>query len=156
MHISAAVLCRPSTSVCNALAEPHRTVYPSATVILIGPDMCEHPLGSGHSENGSDCCRVFGESPSDTFAVQNVALQNWSSSDFVLIPCSKPARIHASVFRFKKASFEQPGALLIDVGTFPGSESTPPPPPRLSCFLYSHLSLLYFVLNSPDSWHRVV
>ena len=93
MNISTAVLCRPSTSFRNALAEqPYRTVYPSATVILIGSDMCEHPLGNGHSENGSDCCRVFGESRSDTFVVQNLALQNWSSADFVLFPCSKPAR----------------------------------------------------------------
>jgi hypothetical protein len=105
VHISTAVLCRPSTSFCNALAEPYRTVYP-ANVILIGSDMCEHPLGSGHSENGSDCCRMFGESRSHTFVMQNVALQNWSSSDFVLIPCSKPARIQTSVLRFKKACFE--------------------------------------------------
>lgn len=119
--------------------------------------MCEHPLGSGHSENGSDCCRLFGESRSDAFVVQNVALQNWDSSDFVLIPCNILARIHTSLLRFKRASFEQPGPLQIDVGTSPGSESTrDPPPPRLSLLLYIHLSLLYFVLNSLDSWHSVV
>jgi hypothetical protein len=117
--------------------------------------MCEHPLGSGHSENGSDWCRAFGESRSDTFVVQNVALQNCSyfvvqnvalqncsSSDFVVIPCSKPARIHTSVLRFKKASFEQPGALLIDEGAFPGTESKrDTPPPALSLLISLHIFL---------------
>jgi len=106
--------------------------------------MCEHPLGSGLSENGSDCCRVFGESPSDTFVVQNVALQDWSSSDFVLIPCSKPARIHTSVLRFKKASFEQPGALLIDVRTSTGSESTRDTP-ALSLLISVQTSFLCYI-----------
>lgn len=101
VHIPTAVLCPPSTSLGNALAGPYRTVYPSVTVILIGSDMCEHPLGSGRSENVSDCCRVFGESRSDTFVVQNVAVQTQSSSGFVHIPRSKPARILTSVLRFK-------------------------------------------------------
>jgi hypothetical protein len=117
------------------------------TVMLIGADMCEHPLGSGHSENGSDCCRVFGESRGGTFVVQNVALQNWSSSDCVLIPCSKPARIHTWVLRFKKASFEQPGALPIDVETSPGSESTrdtSPPPVSLDFFTDIFLCCISF------------
>jgi hypothetical protein len=42
--------------------------------------MCKHPLGSGRPENGSDCCRVLGESASDIFVVQNVSMQNLDSA----------------------------------------------------------------------------
>ena len=56
-----------------------RAVYPSATLILSGADICKHPLGSGQTENGSDCCRVFGESRSEIFIVQNSPMQNGSN-----------------------------------------------------------------------------
>lgn len=65
VHISAVAARRSVMHWLNPTLQ-YRTAYPSATVILIGSDMCEHPLGSGHSESGSDCCRVFGESRSDT------------------------------------------------------------------------------------------